>query len=256
MRLSLSGQLDAWLAPAPDPARVAFLKAAPFAHRGLHGEGVVENSRAAFRAALDAGHGIECDVQAAWDGEAFVFHDATLDRLTDETGPLARRPSTALDAVKLSGTDETLPRLPDLLALVADRVALLIEIKTGDRRVGPLCRSVRRALEGYLGPVAVMSFNPEVGRWFRKESPRIVRGLVVTEEKDRGLGGRVKRHAALWRAKPDFLAYDVRDLPSRFAAQQRARGLPILTWTVRSAEAERAGITYADQIIYERQPVR
>lgn len=250
--MSLSGLLDAWLSPAPDPARVAFLKAKPFAHRGLHGAGLIENSRAAFRAALDAGHGIECDVQAAWDGEAFVFHDADLDRLTGEKGPLGKRPASLLDAVRLAGSDETLPRLTELLSLVAGRAALLIEVKTGNRRVDPLCRSVRRALEGYLGPVAVMSFNPEVGRWFRTQAPRIVRGLVVTEEGGRGLKGRFSRHAALWRARPDFLAYDVRDFPSAFAAAQRARGLPVLTWTVRSAEAERTAFAHADEMIYER----
>ena len=131
------------------------------------------------------------------------------------------------------------------------RVPLLIEVKAPDRHVGRLSAAVRRALEGDRGTVGVMSFNPEIGRWFARHAPRIVRGLVVTERDRRGPRGAVERHLALWRAKPDFLAYDIRDLPSRFAAAQRRRGIAVLTWTVRS-EAERArAAALADQIIYE-----
>src|SRR3546814_16490342 len=63
MLSSLFARLDGLFAPTPDPGRVAFLRAQPFAHRGLHGNGVVENSRTAFAAAIRAGHGMECDVQ-------------------------------------------------------------------------------------------------------------------------------------------------------------------------------------------------
>jgi glycerophosphoryl diester phosphodiesterase len=96
-----------------------------------------------------------------------------------------------------------------------------------------------------------MSFNPQVGRWFADHAPRITRGLVVTEEDRRGMRGRIERHLALWRARPDFLAYDIRDLPSRFAAAQRERGLPVLTWTVRGPEAEAIAADHADGPIYE-----
>ena len=86
-----------------------------------------------------------------------------------------------------------------------------------------------------------MSFDPRVIRWFHLQAPRIVRGLVVTEEGGRTLSGIARRHLSLWQARPEFLAYDIRDLPSRFASAQRRRGLPLLTWTVRSEElAERA----------------
>lgn len=231
---------------------MAFLKDQPYAHRGLHGGGIIENSRAAFSAAIAAGHGIELDVQGSADGEAFVFHDAKLDRLTGERGEFAAHSGAELERIALTGTSETLPRLSEILALVASRVPILIEVKAPGALVGVLCLAVRRALEGYRGPVAVMSFNPAVGRWFHDHAPRIVRGLVVTEEKDRGLTGRAKRHISLWHARPDFLAYDIRDLPSRFAAQQRQRGLPVLTWTVRSDENRQTAMHHADQIIYEK----
>jgi len=153
----------------------------------------------------------------------------------------------------LTGTEETIPGLDEVLTVIASQVPILIEIKAPGPQVGRLCLSVRRALEGYRGEVALMSFNPEVGYWFAAHAPRIARGLVVSEQEKRGMRGRAERHLALWRARPDFLAYDVRDLPSRFAAAQRERGLALLTWTVRGAEAENIAAEYADSAIYERQ---
>ena len=252
MRLSLFAPLEGLIAPAPAADRVAFLKAQPYAHRGLHGGRVIENSRAAFRAAIALGHGIETDVQAARDGEAMVFHDSTLERLTDATGQVATRSATELGQVRLRGGSEAIPQLPEILALIGGRVPVLIEVKATGHRVGQLCLSVRRALEGYRGDAAVMSFNPLVCGWFRETAPRIVRGLVVSEEAKRGARGAFERWASMFKAKPDFLAYDVRDLPSSFASAARARGLPVLTWTVRSAEAERCAFAYADEAIYEK----
>ncbi|MEH6714837.1 glycerophosphodiester phosphodiesterase family protein [Parasphingorhabdus flavimaris] len=247
----IAALLDNLLAPAPAPERVAFLKGQPYAHRGLHGDGVLENSPAAFEAAIKLGHGIECDVQAAEDGRAFVFHDYELDRLTAQSGAIGRLRADVIDGIQLKGGHGKIPRLRETLAQVAGRVPILIEIKSRNMLVGPLCLSVRRALEGYGGKAAVMSFNPLVGAWFRKNAAHVVRGLVVTEEDSKNWRGRIARHRNLWTAQPDFLAYDIRDLPSRFAASQRVRGLPVVTWTVRSAEQEKSASLYADEPVYE-----
>lgn len=246
--------LDPLLAPAPDPTRAGWLGNRPYAHRGLHGAGRPENSLSAFEAAIGAGMGIECDVQKSADGDAMVFHDWELDRLTDETGDVATRSRAELQAITLAGSDhgDRIPHLAELLALVDGRVPLLVEIKSRrDRRPAPLCRAVRHALEGYHGPVAVMSFDPRVPKWFIRHAPHVVRGLVITEENDRTVLGSLRRHAWLWYAKPDFIAYDIRDLPSAFAASQRARGLPLLTWTVRSPELRERAAKYADAPIAE-----
>jgi hypothetical protein len=96
-----------------------------------------------------------------------------------------------------------------------------------------------------------MSFNPEVSRWFALHAPRVTRGLVVTESGRRRLRGWAERRLGLWRARPDFLAYDVRDLPSRFAARARGRGIPVLTWTVKGGKQARIAARHADQMIYE-----
>lgn len=232
------------------PTRLGELFAKPFAHRGLHGRGIAENSRAAFQAAIQAGHGIELDVQASGDGEAIVFHDYELGRLTGAQGRLAEMSAAALAAIPLKGESKGLPTLAETLALIDGRAPLLIEVKSPGRSVAALSRAVARALEPYRGPVAVMSFNPQVPRWFSRHRPDVLRGLVVTEE-GKPQRGRLKRRLSLWWSGAEFLAYDIRDLPSAFAA---ASGLKVGTWTVRT-EAQRAtAAACADQIIYEELP--
>src|SRR3954469_1415930 len=169
------------------------LGAVPFAHRGLHGGALVENSGGAIAAAVAHGYGIELDVQLSRDGEAMVFHDHDLDRLTIEQGPLAQRTAAELQAIRLYIGNEVMPRLSEALTMIAGRVPLLIEVKSPDRHVARLCRAVARALEGYDGPFGVMSFNPEVAAWFARHAPKVLRGLVVTESGKSGLRGRIER---------------------------------------------------------------
>jgi glycerophosphoryl diester phosphodiesterase len=228
------------------------LIAKPFAHRGLHGAGRPENSRAAFEAAIAAGRGIELDVQASADGEAMVIHDYELERLTEAFGAVRTLGAAELGRIRLKGSDETIATLPTILALIAGRAPLLIEVKSPDRRVAGLSRAVSRALDGYKGPVAVMSFNPEIGRWFAANAPGRLRGLVVSEAGKRWRGLPTRLYA-LWRSRPDFLAYDIRDLPSRFADAQRGRGMKVLTWTVRTLRDRGKAAEHADQIIYEAE---
>ena len=252
MQSLLFAQLDKWRAGTPKPDRVAWLGQARYAHRGLHGPGRPENSPGAFAAAIAQGMGIECDVQRSSDGLAVVFHDFELDRLTAETGPVGAWTAAELGALPLTGSADTIPSLRQLLDQVGGQVPLLIEIKSRhERRYSALCLAVRRVLEGYRGEHAIMSFDPRVVRWFANHSPLTLRGLVVTEEDAKALPGRIKRRLALWHARPDFLAYDIRDLPSRFAASQRLRGLPLLTWTVRTPEHRARADEHADAPIAE-----
>ena len=185
---------------------------------------------------------------------SMVFHDAELARLTGQSGPLAQRSAAELGRITLSGSSDTIPTLRQLLDQLQGKVPVLIEIKSagGSRgKVAALCLAVRRVLEGYQGPHAIMSFDPRMVRWFATHSPQTVRGLVVTEANDKALPGMIRRRLSLWHARPDFLAYDIRDLPSRFAAAQRRRGLPVLTWTVRSPELRERAAEYADAPIAE-----
>ncbi|VWX53111.1 glycerophosphodiester phosphodiesterase family protein [Novosphingobium sp. 9U] len=248
--------LDRWRAPPPDPRKVEWVGAQDYAHRGLHGAGVPENSLAAFQAAVEARLGIELDVQRSSDGQAVVFHDAELARLTGETGELARFSADQLGRIALAGTDQTIPTLRQVLSRIGGRVPVLIEIKTrrGDR-VAALCLAVRRVLEGYTGQHAVISFDPRVSRWYFRHSRHTVRALTISEGEDRALAGMIRRRLALWHARPDFLTYDIRDLPSRFAARQRARGLPIVAWTIATAAHRERATHYADADIIEGEGI-
>ena len=236
---------DRWLAPVPRASRCDWLTTLVYAHRGFHdgASGRIENSPAAFAAAIAAGLGIECDVLRSRDGQAVVFHDEDLARLTGQQGKVADESAAALTQIALTGSTDRVPLLATVLTQIAGQVPLLIEVKIArGGRVQPLCLAVNRALEGYGGQVAVMSFDPRVSSWFHKYSPHIVRGLVMTEASWRTMGAKARRHIALWRARPDFMAYDIDDIAGAFPTAQRRRGMPLLTWTVDSAaKAKRAG---------------
>ncbi|MGB3797333.1 MAG: glycerophosphodiester phosphodiesterase family protein [Alteraurantiacibacter sp.] len=216
--------------------KIAELEAYGYAHRGLHDAHVPENSLASFRAAIDAGLGIECDIRKSSDGRAIVFHDAGLDRLTGRSEATGTMPVGELTGICLTGSEETIPTLRDTLELVDGQVPLLIEIKSDDRRpIDAICRAVRRDLDGYQGAVGVMSFDPRVSRWFAANEPDCLRGLVITQENSRTFAGSMKRRLSIFSARPDFLALDIRDLPSSLSRSQAARGRALFSWTVRTA---------------------
>lgn len=249
---SLLSNLDGILAPPPDPARVGWLKDWTYAHRGLHGSGQVENSPGAFRDAVEAGLGIECDIQRSRDGMAMVYHDWDFTRLHGRSQTGDALDAAEWRALHYEGGSEGPFTLPELLHMVAGRVPLLIEIKS--RRgydVERTCVRVAEALAGYNALHAVMSFDPRVSRWLRAHAPRTLRGLVIREDEHGYTQKAWQRHLALWIAKPDFIAYHVKALPNAFAAALRTRGFPLLTWTVNSPDAVATARAYADAPIAE-----
>jgi glycerophosphoryl diester phosphodiesterase len=146
-----------------------------------------------------------------------------------------------------------------LCALVAGRVTLLVELKSrfdGDLRLAARVASV---LADYAGPVAAMSFDPDVVAALREIAPRLTRGIVAERHYDdaewHALTAGQRRSLGLllhgWRTQPQFVAYRVADLPSPgpFVARHLF-GLPLLAWTVRSAE-DRRRTRLADQMIFE-----
>jgi glycerophosphoryl diester phosphodiesterase len=223
-----------------------------YAHRGLHSEGVPENSRAAAEGAIAAGMGIECDIQMSRDNVPLVFHDWELDRLTKERGKTVARTADDLCRIALMETDQTIWRLADLLELVAGRVPILVEIKAQPHlAIAEPCMAIVKALSDYAGPFAVMSFDLRVGEWFAKHAPDMVRGLVITDTLDHGYRHAWRAPHALERAQPDFLASDVRDIPNALTGLWRESGRPLLTWTVRSPETRARAVAHADALIAE-----
>lgn len=250
---SLLSRLGKLLAPPPAAARVDWLKHWTYAHRGFHApQGPVENSPGAFRAAIAARLGIECDIQRSRDGMAMVYHDWNFWRLHEHPQAGDTMDAAEWRALRYSGSDEGPFALVDLVAMVAGKVPLLIEIKS--RRgydVERTCEKVIAAVAGYAGRYAVMSFDPRVSRWLRRHAPATVRGLVIREDEHGYTQQAWQRHLALWTAKPDFVAYHVQALPNRFAAALRSGGMPVLTWTVNSPETVAIALINADAAIAE-----
>jgi glycerophosphoryl diester phosphodiesterase len=249
--LSLFGLFDRWRFPVPDARRVGFLTRTPFANKGLHGGRHVENSRAAVEQAVSMGYGVKIDVQFSLDGMAYAIADPTIERLTDQQGQVRHLSGRLLAEIKLRGSDETIPPLKELLGIVGGRAPVLVELKTIEGHVSQLCVAVRHAIESYRGEAAVMSLHPEVPRWFASHGSRIPRGLMLSDDSAYAKEAGNEQIRALWRARPEFLAFDVNDLPSRFAQRQRRRGIPILAWTVSSSEQQAVAADCADQIIFE-----
>jgi len=246
-------------------SHLAALMARPIAHRGLHDRsaGVIENSHSAFRAAVDAGYPIECDVQLTADGEAVVFHDYELDRLTTQSGRVDGRSAAELGAVGLSGSTsgDTVRSLSEMLDLVGARTPIVVEIKSrfdGDLR---LTRRVCEILSAYPEhPVCVESFDPRVVAALRMLAPERPRGFVGMARYDypdyQALGDDEKAAMAnllhFSEMKPDFLSWRVSDL--RHAAPflcRTALGLPVSAWTVRTPGDRAFAAANADQIVFE-----
>jgi len=236
----------------------------PLAHRALHDvtDGRPENSRAAIRAAIEAGYGIEIDVQLSGDGAAMVFHDYHLERLTEKQGAVQLFSSDELKATALRGGNEGIPDLPEVLALVAGQVPLLIELKDQDgamgASVGALERATADALVGYVGEIAVMSFNPHSVAAMQVLAPNVPRGLTTSAylPEDWPLSEAV---CAELRAIPDydrvgasFISHEVTDLDRPRVTELKAAGAVICCWTVRSAEQEAQARRVADNITFEK----
>jgi glycerophosphoryl diester phosphodiesterase len=241
--------------------RLDWLIERPLAHRGLHDpkRSIIENTPSAFAAALAAHYGIECDVQVSADGEAMVHHDAVLGRLTEGTSLLASMSAAKLKHVLFKETADRMMTLGELCDLVAGRTTLLIELKgrfDGGQR---LVERVAGTLSRYAGPSAAMSFDPAQMAALRALAPALTRGMVAERRPPYREGTRrfAARDAATYfanlvRARPQFLAYSVTDLPAPLPTMARTLfRLPLLAWTVRTAKDQQTAARYADQIIFE-----
>lgn len=242
---------------------LGWLVAKPIAHRGLHdlAAGVIENSPSAATAAIAGGLGIECDVQLTADGEAVVFHDFVLDRLTGETGAVVARKAAELGAITLKGSSDPILTLSAFLDLIGGRVPLVIEIKS--RFDGDLTLT-KRAVEvvaGYKGhPIVIKSFDPDIVAALRELAPEIPRGIVAMNAYEYGdyVSLSPERKHALanllhfTESRPDFISWKVTDLESAAPYLCRnALGLPLMSWTVRTPEERQRAAAMADQMVFE-----
>jgi glycerophosphoryl diester phosphodiesterase len=244
-------------------SNLSWLVAKPIAHRGLHDKanGIVENTMTAAEAAIAGGFAIECDVQLTADGDAVVFHDFTLDRLTGETGEVRARKTAALGGIAIAGSaSDTIPTLTRFLDRIGGRVPLVVEIKSRFDGDMALTKRTCEVISAHSGPIVIKSFDPAIIAEVRRIAPGIPRGIVAesqhTDKSYNALSAEQK-HALgnllhFEESQPQFISWHVKDLPAGPPYLCRVLGrLPVMTWTVRTPEDRARAAQYADQMVFE-----
>jgi glycerophosphoryl diester phosphodiesterase len=237
-----------------------WLMARPIAHRGLHDKarGIIENTASAFAGAIAGNYAIECDLQISADGEAVVFHDETLDRLTEATGLVKSQTVPELQKITIKHSTDRIQTLAELLQQVDGKVPLVIELKSHwDGDVALALRALR-VLENYRGHYCLMSFDQDLVAAVAEHSPSTIRGITADRTTDpdydalpleRRLDMQQFRH--IDKTKPHFVSFYFRDLPYAPVQKLRDAGLSIVTWTIRSKEEETLALMHSDQVTFE-----
>jgi glycerophosphoryl diester phosphodiesterase len=239
---------------SPDREPAAWLTAQDAAHRGQWTAGPArpENSLAAFREAAGNGYAVELDVQLSRDGRLVVFHDYELSRMTTATGDVADRTLTELQELSLLGGSETIPTLREALDTVGGRVPVFVEIKN-EGEVGRLENAVAREVSAYDGPAAIMSFNPFSLARVAQAAPEVPRGQLAGALRDEDLALHevvlLSNLLMNWKSRPDFIAYELTELPNVGTTLQKWRGRPLLGWTADSPAERGAGRSRCDAVI-------
>lgn len=239
-----------------------WLTSRPIAHRGLHNlaAGVIENTASAFTAAIAGNYSIETDLQISADGEAMVYHDEALGRLTEGSERLDALPASQIKAAHFRAGSDRILTLGELCDLIGGRTTLVLELKSafnGDTRIAARTIDVLRT---YTGPVAVMSFDPALLIATRKTAPRLPRGIVVASRFVQAGGRKLSKWEwfrlaymlHLPSTRPNFISYAADDLPALTTRIARRFGLPLVTWTIRSEAQRQRVLPYVDQVTFER----
>jgi len=227
-----------------------WLTARPIGHRGYHdlNRTCWENTLSAFDAAAEKDFAIECDVHLAKDGVPVVFHDAALKRLTGRDGEVHAMTSAELGALAVGGTQDRIPTLAEMLARVAGRVPLVIELKGIEGHDDGLVAAVAALLRSYPGKAAIMSFDHWLVRRFAADAAGIPAGLTASGRGPADL----EAHFAMLAHGISFASFNWTDMPNPFVATLREKlGMPVITWTVRDAAGRTATRLHADQMTFE-----
>lgn len=229
-----------------------------FAHRGLHGDGVPENSLTAFGLACKAGYGIEFDVHITADEKLVIFHDSALSRMCGVGGNVEEKTLAELKSLTLLGTDEKIPTLEETLALIDGRAPLIVEIKGEKITDTRVCELSQKVLSSYRGKWCMESFNPFYVRWWKKHGKNVVRGQLACKMRggkgflDHAKNFILENLLLCVLSRPDFVAYDVngRKQPSFRAA--RALGAYPVAWTIRTDEDRKNAEENFEAVIFEQ----
>jgi len=227
----------------------------PIAHRGLHDDQVPENSMEAFEAAIEAGCPIEIDVQVTKDKVPVVFHDDNLQRLTGLKKRVTRVKFKDLMRLRLTDTESAIPTFKEFLEFVGGRVPILVEVKKNKGSRG-IERAVVEMLQKYKGEFAIQSFHPIAIRKVRKIDPSLYCGLLSSKLSEMKMlrikKAAVKNARLFFMAKPDFVSFEINSFPNvRVKRFREELKLPIIGWTIKTAEDMDRARMYCDGIIFE-----
>lgn len=221
---------------------LADLRGWSYAHRGLHREGVPENSMAAFRDALEGGYGIELDVHLLKDGTLAILHDFDLSRTTGRSGKIEDLTADDLANYHLDGTEQTIPTFRQVLDLYDGKAPLIVELKVAEGNYAALAEATCAMLDSYKGVYCLESFDPRCLLWLKKHRPEIIRGQLT----ENYLAGKVKvpwilklimsKNLGNFLTKPDFVAYRYRDRRSTVSNRLCMKRMTGVTWTVVNQE--------------------
>ena len=222
---------------------LAELRKWSYAHRGLHDQQLPENSMGAFRAALDAGCGIELDIHLLKDGNLAVIHDSNLERVTGRTGIVEDLITQQLADYHLNGTDETIPQFQQVLDLFDGKAPLIVELKCVNGNHTKLCEAACKMLDQYEGLYCIESFDPRAVAWLRKYRPDICRGQLSENWMGRKMAvpailrWALTYHISNAYTRPDFIAYKFRDRKA-FGTDicRKWLGLQGVSWTLTTRE--------------------
>jgi glycerophosphoryl diester phosphodiesterase len=200
-------------------------------HRGASGD-FPENTLLAFERALAQGaDGLELDVRLARDGAVVVIHDATLDRTTNGSGPVATRTLAELRGLD-AGMDQSIPSLDEVLERfpATPMIIELKEVAVSEPAARCLERhdATGRVLVGSFEGAALAPFVPPA--WHRSASRRETALAWLLSRAGLGVPGPCEaftvpeRHGRL------------RILDGKFLRAARRAGRPVHAWTVNDVE--------------------
>jgi len=228
---------------------LSWLTAQPVAHRGYHdmNKTVWENTLSAFARAVEAGFAIECDLQYTADSVPVIFHDDDMQRLCGIKGDIRARTAGELGLIAIGGTADKVPTLGALLRLVKGRVPIVLELKGRKGDDEGFADAVLETLEGYNGPVALMSFD----HWLLKDLKALEPQQPIGLTAEGANPDTFVVHEEAMLLGLDFISYFYGHLPNSFITKQRARSMPVITWTVRDEAAVEHTFAHADQMTFE-----
>lgn len=214
------------------------------AHRGCAGH-APENTVRAVEAAAPHVDAVEIDVRPCGSGDLVVFHDATLDRLTDAAGRVDETPLSELRALDVLASGEPIPTLSELLSAVAALPADLpvnVELKTEG-----VAEAVVDACDAADVDVLYSSFHPAALRELRAADPEAPLAPLCGRDTEAALELASALDAAAIHPSTDAVA------ETNVVGVANAKGLAVNAWTAETAaDARRLAAADVDGIIANR----